>query len=131
MRYKRKINYVDAVRWTGENKEDVKRFANGEIELSDFDRDSIVITTPNGQVIAEKGDWICKDSMGKLYPCNSEVFRMTYVVDNETDIEEYEEEDTSDIVEKAEALVAAANNNGGKDNIAVILIEPFADEVNK
>lgn len=32
-----------------------------------------------------------------------------------------------DIVEKAEALVKAANNNGGKDNIAVVLIEPFAD----
>lgn len=31
-----------------------------------------------------------------------------------------------DIVEKAEELVKAANNNGGKDNIAVILIEPFA-----
>lgn len=33
------------------------------------------------------------------------------------------------IEEKAEELVTAANNNGGKDNIAVILIEPFADEV--
>lgn len=32
-----------------------------------------------------------------------------------------------DIVEKAEELVKAANNNGGKDNIAVVLIEPFAD----
>ncbi len=29
-----------------------------------------------------------------------------------------------DLVEKAESLVAAANNNGGKDNIAVVLIEP-------
>ena len=28
-----------------------------------------------------------------------------------------------DIVEKAEALVKAANENGGKDNISVILIE--------
>lgn len=36
-----------------------------------------------------------------------------------------------DIVEKAEELVKAANNNGGKDNIAVILIEPFADEVKR
>ncbi|MBO5292006.1 MAG: Stp1/IreP family PP2C-type Ser/Thr phosphatase [Lachnospiraceae bacterium] len=34
-----------------------------------------------------------------------------------------------DIVEKAEELIKAANNNGGKDNIAVIIIEPFADEV--
>lgn len=34
-----------------------------------------------------------------------------------------------DIVEKAEELVKAANNNGGKDNISVILIEPFAEAV--
>ena len=33
-----------------------------------------------------------------------------------------------DIIEKAQRLVAAANDNGGNDNIAVILIEPFADE---
>ena len=31
-----------------------------------------------------------------------------------------------DIVEKAHKLVQAANDNGGKDNISVILIEPFA-----
>ena len=35
-----------------------------------------------------------------------------------------------DIVEMVEELVKAANENGGKDNISVILIEPFADEVN-
>ena len=31
-----------------------------------------------------------------------------------------------DVVEKAQELVAAANHNGGKDNISVILVEPFA-----
>ena len=31
-----------------------------------------------------------------------------------------------DIVEKAEELVKAANDNGGADNIAVVIIEPFA-----
>lgn len=34
-----------------------------------------------------------------------------------------------DIVEKAEKLVETANENGGKDNITVVLIEPFSDEV--
>ena len=93
MRYKRRINYIDAVRWTGENKDEIEKFANGEIVTEDIVRDNIVLTTPNGKVMAKKGDWICRDAMGKLYPCNSEVFRVTYVVDNETDIEEYEEED--------------------------------------
>lgn len=31
-----------------------------------------------------------------------------------------------DIVEKAQALVKTANENGGRDNISVIIIEPFA-----
>lgn len=34
-----------------------------------------------------------------------------------------------DIVEKAEKLVETANQNGGRDNITVVLVEPFSDEV--
>lgn len=33
-----------------------------------------------------------------------------------------------DIVEKAERLVETANENGGSDNITVVLIEPFSEE---
>ncbi|MCI5873900.1 MAG: Stp1/IreP family PP2C-type Ser/Thr phosphatase [Clostridiales bacterium] len=33
-----------------------------------------------------------------------------------------------DIVEKAERLVETANQNGGRDNITVVLIEPFSKE---
>lgn len=36
-----------------------------------------------------------------------------------------------DLQKKAETLVALANENGGKDNITVIIIEPNADEVAK
>ena len=34
-----------------------------------------------------------------------------------------------DIGEKAEKLVETANQNGGRDNITVVLVEPFSDEV--
>lgn len=34
-----------------------------------------------------------------------------------------------DIVEKAERLIQTANENGGRDNITVVLIEPFSNEV--
>lgn len=34
-----------------------------------------------------------------------------------------------DVIEITESLMKAANDNGGKDNIAIIIIEPFADEV--
>ena len=34
-----------------------------------------------------------------------------------------------DIVEKVEKLVERANQNGGRDNITVVVIEPFSDEV--
>ncbi len=35
-----------------------------------------------------------------------------------------------DIAGKAEKLIETANQNGGKDNITVIVIEPFSEEVN-
>ncbi len=35
---------------------------------------------------------------------------------------------TISIEEKARVLVETANENGGKDNIAVILVEPDSDE---
>ena len=34
-----------------------------------------------------------------------------------------------DVVEITEDLIETANENGGKDNIGVVVIEPFADEV--
>lgn len=34
-----------------------------------------------------------------------------------------------DVAEQAERLVQTANDNGGRDNITVVVIEPFADEV--
>lgn len=37
----------------------------------------------------------------------------------------------TDLNQKGEALMREANQNGGKDNIAIVLIEPFTNEVEK
>ena len=35
-----------------------------------------------------------------------------------------------DVVETVERLIERANDNGGSDNIGIVVAEPFADEVN-
>jgi protein phosphatase len=44
-------------------------------------------------------------------------------------IQEHREEASLPLT--AQALIDAANQNGGKDNIAVVLVKPFSDEVKK
>ena len=40
-------------------------------------------------------------------------------------------DETKDLPQKGETLLGEANRNGGKDNIAVVLVEPFTNEVDK
>lgn len=40
-------------------------------------------------------------------------------------------EELEELIQKGDALINAANNHGGKDNIAVVLIKSFEDEVEK
>lgn len=66
------------------------------------------------QVELEPADIVlmCTDGLTNM-ASNDDIFRIVH--------------EKSDLVTKAQKLVQAANNNGGKDNISVILIEPFAD----
>ena len=70
------------------------------------------------QVQLKKGDFILLCSDGLTNMIEDEEIRMLLL-------------GQKDIISKAETLVAAANQNGGKYNISVVLIEPFADEVNR
>ncbi|MCR5716604.1 MAG: Stp1/IreP family PP2C-type Ser/Thr phosphatase [Lachnospiraceae bacterium] len=74
------------------------------------------VTADFFDVSLEKGDMVllCSDGLSNML--EDEEIRMIMTAQR-------------DIIERAEALVRAANNNGGKDNISVIILEPFADEV--
>jgi len=63
------------------------------------------------KVTLEKGDIVLMCSDGLTNMIEDEEIRMIL-------------QGQRDLVEKAESLINAANNNGGKDNIAVVLIDP-------
>ena len=87
MRYQRKINYVDAVRYTGDNWPEISKFVEytplGDVVPAHHKSGPLSIKTPNGYVDAYPGDWICRDAMGKYYPCADDIFRATYYVEEE------------------------------------------------
>ena len=57
---------------------------------------------------------LCSDGLSNMVS-NEEIYRTVLEDGGDSD--------------KAKRLIDRANENGGKDNIAVIVIEPFADEV--
>ena len=65
----------------------------------------------------KKGDMIlmCTDGLSNMVE-DSEIYRIV--------------KSARDVVEAVEQLVERANNNGGRDNIGVVVADPFADEVN-
>lgn len=69
------------------------------------------------EVPLKRGDYIllCSDGLTNMVD-NSAIFRMVLL--------------PGALETKAKALVAMANQNGGKDNIAIVLIDPQISEVN-
>ena len=47
----------------------------------------------------------------------------------DSQLQEIISDSDTELEEKGRILISEANRNGGKDNIAIVLIEPFANEV--
>ena len=103
--------------------EEMVRMGGLEPELARNHPDKNIITRAIGamnhvsvdffQVALQQGDIVLMCSDGLTNMLEDEEIRVILNSDKE-------------LAEKAEDLVVAANSNGGKDNIAVILIMPFA-----
>lgn len=83
--FRRKPTTTPAVRWTGDNLDEVRRVrgplfppAEVDIETDVFGAAVLMVRTPSGKAPAAVGDWILVDSSGFLYPCESRVFERTY-----------------------------------------------------
>ncbi len=76
-KYRKKPVVIEAVQWTGENSTEVRDFM-GLISLSITVFDTFKIHTLEGEMNAEKGDWIIKGVKGEFYPCKPDIFELTY-----------------------------------------------------
>ena len=78
MKYRKKPVVIDAVQWNGSNLQDVASLGGAREYEQDFLGDDLVIKTLEGDMTANKGDWIIKGVKGELYPCKPDIFALTY-----------------------------------------------------
>ena len=79
MKYRKKPVVIEAIKWDG-NFNEIKSFCPLVIRIDDkaIGFNCLSISTLEGQMIANFGDWIIKGIAGEFYPCKNEVFQQSY-----------------------------------------------------
>ena len=77
-KYCRKPIILEAIQWTGDNTGEVLKFGQGKIKYRKFLEEELYIKTLEGELRANKGDYIIKGVKGEFYPCKPDVFEKIY-----------------------------------------------------
>ena len=75
MKFRKKPVVVDAVKWNGDNFEEVEGF---DAPITPAPDKGLYIDTLEGKMLCRVGDWIIKGVKGEYYPCKPDVFDQTY-----------------------------------------------------
>lgn len=80
MKYRKKPIVIEAIQWNGKNFEEiVSQFgAKDNIVRHFMINNALEIITLEGNMIANKGDYIIKGVNGEVYPCKPDIFEKTY-----------------------------------------------------
>ena len=74
-KYRKKPVIVEAVMWTGKNKQEVLDFGDGNIHCYN---NCMFVDTLNGQAIGSVGNYILKSTDGEYAVCTPEYFVAEY-----------------------------------------------------
>jgi hypothetical protein len=86
-KFRKKPVIVEAVRWTGDNLQEVISFTGRHPSTQDWTwehfesvvkQEGLKIFTLSGPVFPEVGDWILRGVKGEVYPCQPDIFAETY-----------------------------------------------------
>ena len=75
MKYRKKPVVIEAVRWTGSMQPIIDLLGH---DLPTGGNGSIIVMTPEGNMECHIGDWIIKRVKGEFYPCDPDIFELTY-----------------------------------------------------
>lgn len=73
---------VEAIQWTGNNEDEVMKFASQHCFVVDTypNKKALIINTLEGDLVAFVGDWIVKGVKGEFYPVKPDIMEQTYNV---------------------------------------------------
>jgi hypothetical protein len=85
-KYRKKPVVIEAVQWTGDNFKKIQEMLKEADEKrvimphpnEDKEVQSLLIVTLEGEMRADKGDYIIKGVKGEIYPCKPDIFEKTY-----------------------------------------------------
>lgn len=75
-KYRKKPVVIEAIQWTGDNKEQMKQFIKNNIYFTG--NGELHIFTLEGEMSAAVGDYIIKGINNEYYPCKPDIFEKTY-----------------------------------------------------
>ena len=76
MKYRKKPVVIDAIQWTGQNCKEISDFASNVWDVQPWK--PFVIQTLEDEHTASVGDYIIRGVKGEFYPCQPDIFDMTY-----------------------------------------------------
>lgn len=76
-RYRKKPVEIEAVQYTGENAQEIGRFAGLDAQIVGREK-ALQIKTLEGPLRVSPGDYIIRGVSGEHYPCKPDIFDQTY-----------------------------------------------------
>lgn len=78
-KFRKKPVEIEAIQFNGFNFEDIYYWMYGNSGInSNCYRETMVIETLEGNMVANVGDYIIKGVQGEFYPCKPDIFEQTY-----------------------------------------------------
>ena len=78
MKFRKKPVVIEAMQYTGRNATDIGLWAGVGEWSDDFLGRVLTISTLEGEMTADIGDWIIRGVKGEIYPCKPDIFDATY-----------------------------------------------------